>query len=74
MFMQMLGNVKALIGSIGLATAFALLLITGNTLAMTARERRGESGVLRVLGFGRGEVAGLSADPIRIDSGGRRSS
>lgn len=59
MFMQMLGNVKALIGSIGLATAFALLLITGNTLAMTARERRGESGVLRVLGFGRGEVAGL---------------
>ncbi len=59
MFMQMLGNVKALIGSIGLATAFALLLITGNTLAMTARERRGESGVLRVLGFGRLEVAGL---------------
>ena len=59
MFMQMIGNVKALIGSIGLATAFALLLITGNTLAMTARERRGESGVLRVLGFGRGEVAGL---------------
>jgi putative ABC transport system permease protein len=59
MFMQMLGNVKALIGSVGLATAFALLLITGNTLAMSARERRGESGVLRVLGFGRHEVAGL---------------
>jgi putative ABC transport system permease protein len=59
MFMQMLGNVKALIGSVGLATAFALLLITGNTLAMSARERRGESGVLRVLGFGRGDVAGL---------------
>jgi ABC-type antimicrobial peptide transport system permease subunit len=53
MFMQMLGNVKVLIGSIGLATAFALLLITSNTLAMGARERRGETAVLRVLGFSR---------------------
>ena len=59
MFMQMLGNVKALIGSVGLATAFALLLITGNTLAMNARDRRNESGVLRVLGFGRADVAGF---------------
>ena len=56
MFMQMLGNVKALIGSIGLATAFALLLITSNTLAMAARERRSETAVLRVLGFSRGSV------------------
>lgn len=59
MFMQMLGNVKVLIGSIGLATAFALVLITSNTLAMGARERRGETAVLRVLGFGRGAVLGL---------------
>jgi len=56
MFMQMLGNVKALIGSIGLATAFALLLITSNTLAMAARERRSETAVLRVLGFSQGSV------------------
>ncbi len=56
MFMQMLGNVKTLIGSIGLATAFALVLITSNTLAMGARERRGETAVLRVLGFGRRAV------------------
>jgi putative ABC transport system permease protein len=53
MFMQMLGNVKLLIGTIGLATAFALLLITSNTLAMGARERKGETAVLRVLGFPR---------------------
>lgn len=59
MFMQMLGNVKALIGSIGLATAFALLLVTANSLAMSARERRGESAVLRVLGFSRARVASL---------------
>lgn len=59
MFMQMLGNVKVLIGSIGLATAFALVLITSNTLAMGARERRGEAAVLRVLGFGRRAILGL---------------
>ncbi|HEV8267684.1 MAG TPA: ABC transporter permease, partial [Thermoanaerobaculia bacterium] len=59
MFMSMVGNVKALIGGIGLATAFALVLITGNTLAMGARERRGEAALLRILGFPRGRVAGL---------------
>lgn len=59
MFMQMLGNVKLLIGSIGVATAFALLLITSNSLAMSARERRGETALLRVLGFQKGDVAGL---------------
>jgi putative ABC transport system permease protein len=48
-----------LIGSIGLATAFALVLITSNTLAMGARERRGETAILRVLGFGRRAVLGL---------------
>jgi putative ABC transport system permease protein len=57
--MQMLGNVKTLIGSIGLATAFALVLITSNTLAMGARERRGETAVLRVLGFGRRAIFGV---------------
>jgi putative ABC transport system permease protein len=57
--MQRLGNVKLLIGSIGLATAFALVLITSNTLAMGARERRGETAVLRVLGYTRTAVARL---------------
>jgi putative ABC transport system permease protein len=55
--MQMLGNVKLLIGSIGLATAFALVLITSNTLAMGVRERKGETAVLRVLGYTRTAVA-----------------
>lgn len=56
-FLEMLGNVKALLGSVGLATGFALLLVTANSLAMSARERRGESAVLRVLGFPRKAVA-----------------
>lgn len=58
-FLEMLGNVKALLGSVGLATGFALLLITANSLAMSARERRNETAVLRVLGFPRKAVAGF---------------
>jgi putative ABC transport system permease protein len=56
-FLEMLGNVKALLGGVGLATGFALLLITANSLAMSARERRAETAVLRVLGFRRRMIA-----------------
>jgi len=59
MFMEMLGNVQLLLGGIGLATAFTLFLITSNTLAMSARERRGEAALLRILGFPRQAVLRL---------------
>jgi putative ABC transport system permease protein len=59
MFMDMIGNVQALLGGIGLATAFTLFLITSNTLAMSARERRGEAALLRILGFPRKSVLQL---------------
>jgi len=59
MFMEMLGNVQLLLGGIGLATAFTLFLITSNTLAMSARERRSETALLRVLGFPRRTVLRL---------------
>jgi putative ABC transport system permease protein len=59
MFMEMLGNVQLLLGGIGLATAFTLFLITTNTLAMSARERRGEAALLRILGFPRRTVLQL---------------
>ncbi|MFI5198506.1 MAG: ABC transporter permease [Thermoanaerobaculia bacterium] len=59
MFMDMLGNVQALLGRIGLATAFTLFLITSNTLAMAARERRGEAALLKILGFPRQTVLRL---------------
>jgi putative ABC transport system permease protein len=58
-FMEMLGNVQALLGGIGLATAFTLFLITSNTLAMSARERRGEAALLRIFGFPRQTVLRL---------------
>ncbi|MDL2718070.1 MAG: ABC transporter permease [Acidobacteriota bacterium] len=59
MFMDMIGNVQLLLGGIGLATAFTLFLITSNTLAMSARERRGEAALLRILGFPRQTVLQL---------------
>ena len=59
MFMDMLGNVQLLLGGIGLATAFTLFLITSNTLAMAARERRSEAALLRILGFPRKTVLRL---------------
>ncbi len=59
MFLEMLGNVQALLGGIGLATAFTLFLITSNTLAMSARERRGEAALLRILGFPRQSILRL---------------
>jgi putative ABC transport system permease protein len=58
-FVEMLGNIRLLFGAIGLAVVISVLFITGNTMAMTARERTTEMAVLRTLGFGRRHVVGL---------------
>jgi putative ABC transport system permease protein len=50
-FVSMYGNVPFLIGVIGLAVVFAILLVAGNTMMMAARERTAEMGVLKTLGF-----------------------
>jgi len=50
-FIAMMGNVKAFILSISLAVVFAILLVSGNTLAMSIRERTREVAVLKTLGF-----------------------
>lgn len=48
---SMFGNVKAFILSISLAVLFATLLVSGNTIAMSIRERTREIAMLRSLGF-----------------------
>jgi len=58
-FVEMLGNVKLLIRSILLAVLFTVVLITANTMAMSARERVTEIAVIRALGFRPGEVLWL---------------
>ena len=65
----MFGNVKAFILSISLAVLFATLLVSGNTIAMSVRERTREVAMMRSLGFGPrllqmlflGETVALSA-------------
>lgn len=55
----MFGNVKFLLMTIGIAVVFAILLVTGNAMMMSARERTAEIGVLKTLGFGSGLLFAL---------------
>jgi putative ABC transport system permease protein len=50
-FVSMYGNVPFLIGVIGLAVVFAILLVAANTMMMAARERTTAVGVMKTLGF-----------------------
>jgi putative ABC transport system permease protein len=55
-FVSMYGNVPFLIGVIGLAVVFAILLVAANTMMMAARERTAEVGVMKTLGFEDGTI------------------
>jgi putative ABC transport system permease protein len=50
-FVNQFGNIRLMIISIGSVVFFTLLLVTGNTMAIAIRERTGEIGVLKTLGF-----------------------
>ncbi len=58
-FISMLGNVKLFILSISMAVVFTTLLVAGNTMAMSIRERTREVAVLKTLGFRRKTILGL---------------
>ena len=58
-FIATLGNVKAFILSICGAVVFTILIVSGNTLAMSIRERTREVAVLRTLGFTRQRLLAL---------------
>ncbi len=58
-FETMMGGVKQFMYGIMGAITFSLLLVMGNTMAMTVRERTREVGMLKALGFQRGTIAGL---------------
>lgn len=58
-FETMMGGVKQFLYGIMAAITFSLLLVMGNTMAMTVRERTKEVGTLKAIGFKRHTVAGL---------------
>ncbi len=50
-FATMWGNVSLLMGTIGFAVVFAILLVTANAMMMSARERTREVAILKTIGF-----------------------
>lgn len=58
-WVKQFGNIKFLIVSIGSVVFFTLLLVTGNTMAISVRERTRELGVLKAIGFSDRAVLGF---------------
>ncbi|HUC85280.1 MAG TPA: FtsX-like permease family protein [Candidatus Acidoferrales bacterium] len=54
-----LGNIVFIVAAILSAVFFTILLVTGNTMAQAVRERTGELGVLKAIGFTNGNVVAL---------------
>ena len=70
-FVSMYGNVPFLIGLLGIAVVFAILLVAANTMVMAMRERVSEFGVLKTLGFEDGTIfAMVLAEAAIITLGG----
>jgi putative ABC transport system permease protein len=58
-FISFLGNLRLFIFAICGAVTFTILLVCGNTISMSVRERIREVGILKTLGFTPGAVLGI---------------
>ena len=58
-FVSFVGNVKLFLLAIGGAVTFTILLVSANTISMSVRERIGEVGILKTLGFSSSEVLAM---------------
>jgi putative ABC transport system permease protein len=68
-FATMLGNVSLLMGTIGTAVVFAILLVTANAMMMSARERTGEVAVMKTIGFSDRTLFGLVISEAGVIAG-----
>ena len=58
-FAEQVGNIGAIMQAILSAVFFTILLVAGNTMAQSVRERTGELAVLKAVGFTNGQVLAL---------------
>jgi putative ABC transport system permease protein len=58
-FANQIGNIALIVAGILGAVFFTILLVTGSTMSQAVRERIGELGVLKAIGFTNGQVLGL---------------
>ncbi len=56
---KQIGNIVFIVAAILGMVFFTILLVTGNTMAQSVRERTGELGVLKAIGFTNGQVVML---------------
>jgi putative ABC transport system permease protein len=58
-FAEQAGNIGAIVMAILTAVFFTILLVAGNTMAQSVRERMSELGVLKAIGFTDGQVLSM---------------
>ncbi len=58
-FARQIGDMGALVTRILVAVFFTILILTGNVMAQSIRERTGELAILKTLGFSDGQVTAL---------------
>jgi putative ABC transport system permease protein len=68
-FVGLYGNIGFFLNAIGMAVVFAILMVSANTMAMSARERFSEVAVLKTLGFTDGDVLRLVLTEAAVVAG-----
>jgi putative ABC transport system permease protein len=58
-FANQMGDIAAIVTAVASAVFFTMLLVAGNTMAQSVRERTNEIAVLKTLGYTKHTIAGL---------------